>query len=121
MESTTGDVGLARLIAAWIETTAVLVIGVTAVAAIARALFVTATRRGDGFETFKRILARGLLIGLDLLIAGDIITTVTLDPMLESVLALGLLVVIRTFLSWTLVLEAEGRWPWHRRRRDAER
>jgi uncharacterized membrane protein len=55
-----------------------------------------------------------VLLGLDLLIAADIIRTVTLDPTLENVAALGLLVVVRTFLSWALVLEAEGRWPWQR-------
>ncbi|MEA1902243.1 MAG: DUF1622 domain-containing protein [Actinomycetota bacterium] len=66
------------------------------------------------FGTFKRCMARGLLIGLDLLIAADIIKTVTLEATLENVGVLGLLVLIRTFLSWSLVLEVEGRWPWQR-------
>ena len=57
-------------------------------------------------------MARGLLVGLDLLIAADITKTVTLEPTLENIEALGLLVVIRTFLSWSLILESEGRWPW---------
>ena len=65
-----------------------------------------------GQEEFKKEISRGLLIGLDLLIAADIIRTVTLEPTLENVAALGLLVVVRTFLAWTLQLEAEGRWPW---------
>ncbi len=56
-------------------------------------------------------MARGLLVGLDLLIAAEIIKTVTLEPTLENIAALGLLVVIRTFLSWSLILESEGRWP----------
>jgi uncharacterized membrane protein len=71
--------------------------------------------RSDGnaaFRTFKRYIARGLLIGLDLLIAADIINTVILEATLENVLILGLLVLIRTFLSWSLELEIEGRWPW---------
>lgn len=51
-------------------------------------------------------------LGLDLLIAADIIRTVTLEPTLENVSALGVLVVVRTFLSWSLVVELEGRWPW---------
>lgn len=67
-----------------------------------------------GFKRFKRYIARGLLIGLDLLIAADVIKTVTLDETLESALVLGLLVVIRIFLSWTLVLQVERRWPWQR-------
>jgi uncharacterized membrane protein len=55
-----------------------------------------------------------LLIGLDLLIAADIINTVVLEATLENVVVLGLLVLIRTFLSWSLVLELDGRWPWQR-------
>ena len=57
-------------------------------------------------------MARGLMMGLDLLIAADIIKTVTLDPTLENVLVLAILVLVRTFLSWSLVVETEGRWPW---------
>ncbi len=64
------------------------------------------------YDVFKQSFARGVLLGLDLLIAADIIRTVTLDQTLENVAALGLLVIVRTFLSWSLVLEAEGRWPW---------
>jgi uncharacterized membrane protein len=71
--------------------------------------------RSDGnaaFRTFKRYIARGLLIGLDLLIAADIINTVVLEATLENVVVLGLLVLIRTFLNWSLVLELDSRWPW---------
>jgi len=64
------------------------------------------------YDVFKQSFSRGVLLGLDLLIAADIIRTVILDQTLENVAALGLLVIVRTFLSWSLVLEAEGRWPW---------
>ncbi len=57
-------------------------------------------------------MGRGLLVGLDLLIAGDIIKTVTVEPTIDNAVVLGLLVVIRTFLSWSIVLEIEGHWPW---------
>lgn len=114
MDIASGDLELAQVIANWIETFAVVIIGVAAIGAFVRGVVQGMVRRGDAFDTFKRTLARGLLIGLDLLIAGDIITTVTVDQTLENVLALGLLVVIRTFLSWTLLLDMEGRWPWHR-------
>jgi uncharacterized membrane protein len=60
-------------------------------------------------------MARGLLVGLDLLIAADIIKTVTLEATLENATVLAILVLLRTFLSWTLVLEVEERWPWQRR------
>jgi uncharacterized membrane protein len=50
---------------------------------------------------------------LELLVAADIIRTVALEPTMTNVLMLGILVIIRTFLSWSLVLEIEGRWPWN--------
>ena len=74
------------------------------------------TARTEGadaaIEEIKHQTGRGLLLGLDLLIAADIIRTVTLEPTLENVTALGILVVVRTFLTWSLVVELEGRWPW---------
>jgi uncharacterized membrane protein len=57
-------------------------------------------------------MGRGLLVGLDILIAADIIATVTLEATVENIAALGLLVAIRTFLSWAIFLEIEERWPW---------
>jgi uncharacterized membrane protein len=57
-------------------------------------------------------IGRYLLLGLEILVAADIIKTVALEPNFSSVGVLGLLVIIRTMLSWTLVLEIEGRWPW---------
>jgi uncharacterized membrane protein len=53
-----------------------------------------------------------LLLGLEFLVAADIIRTVALEPTMSNVLMLGLLVVVRTFLSWALVVEMDGRWPW---------
>ena len=55
-----------------------------------------------------------ILLGLEFLIAGDIIRTVVVAPTLENVLILALIVIIRTFLSMALQLEVEGRWPWRR-------
>jgi len=113
---TVGDFEIARIVAEWIEILAVIVIGVAVVASMLSGLIVRL--RSDGtaaFKTFKRYIARGLLIGLDLLIAADIIKTVTLEATLENVVILGLLVLIRTFLSWTLELEIDGRWPWQPR------
>ncbi len=106
----------ARAVADSIEALAIAVIAIGVVVSIVAGL--SSWFRADsstGFETFKRYIARGLLIGLDLLIAADVIKTVTLNETLESALVLGLLVVIRTFLSWTLVLEVERQWPWQRR------
>lgn len=52
------------------------------------------------------------MLGLEILVAADIVRTVALEATLESVIILGLLVLIRTFLSWALVVEIEGHWPW---------
>lgn len=59
-------------------------------------------------------VAHSILMGLELLVASDIIATITIRPEIRSVAALGLIVLIRTFLSFSLELEASGRWPWER-------
>ena len=70
----------------------------------------------DRYQRLKFTLGRALLLGLEILVAADIVRTVALEATLESVVVLGLLVLIRTFLSWALVVEIEGHWPWHARR-----
>jgi len=112
-EPALGDWKIARDFSEWIEIIAVVVISLAVVIAIVSAIWVTIrTSAAAGLGVFKREIARGLLIGLDLLIAADIIRTVTLEPTSENVAALGLLVVVRTFLTWTLQLEVQGHWPW---------
>jgi len=69
----------------------------------------------DYFLEYKHSLGRALLLGLEILVAADIVRTVALEATLPSVLVLGLLVLIRTFLSWSLVVEIDGRWPWQPR------
>ena len=64
------------------------------------------------YQELKLHLGRSLLLGLEILVAADIVRTVALEASLESVAILGLLVLIRTFLSWALVVEIDGRWPW---------
>ncbi len=62
--------------------------------------------------TYRRQLGRSIILGLEFLIAGDIVRTVVVADTLENVAILGLIIVIRSFLSVTLHLEVEGRWPW---------
>jgi uncharacterized membrane protein len=107
----------------WIETAA-LTIEILAVVIIVVAIFYSMGRysyqaifhpaRGleDRYGQLKASLGRSLLLGLEILVAADIVRTVALEATLQSVLVLGLLVLIRTFLSWALVVEIEGRWPW---------
>jgi uncharacterized membrane protein len=66
----------------------------------------------ERFTRYKHTLGRALLLGLEILVAADVVRTVALEATLESVAVLGLLVVIRTFLGWSLVVEIEGHWPW---------
>lgn len=76
---------------------------------------------GEGrYRALKIQLGRGLLLGLEILVAADVVRTVALEATLESVAILGLLVVIRTFLSWALIVELEGRWPWQPERSPAD-
>src|SRR5688500_9793166 len=89
---------------------AVLVIGIL----IASARFVVKMTAEKAYERYRHDLGKALLLGLELLVAGDIIRTVTSKPDLNSALVLLLIVVIRIFLSWSIQLEVEGRWPWQR-------
>ncbi len=64
------------------------------------------------YESYRRHLSRGILLGLEFLVAADIIDTVVIEPSFRSVGVLGVIVAIRTFLSYTLEVEITGRWPW---------
>jgi len=69
-------------------------------------------RIDDPFSAYRQSLGRSILIGLEFLIAGDIIRTVAVSPTFYNLGTLAILVVIRSFLSWGLSMEIEGRWPW---------
>lgn len=69
---------------------------------------------GSSYRTFRHDLGKAILLGLEFLVAGDIIQTISVDFTMENMLTLGLIVIIRTFLSLSLQVELEGRWPWQR-------
>jgi uncharacterized membrane protein len=69
---------------------------------------------GNYYALYRQDVGRAILLGLEFLIAGDIIRTVVVAPTIQNVLALGLIVLIRTFLSLSLQLEIEGKLPWRR-------
>lgn len=71
------------------------------------------SRDAASYSQFRQDLGRGILLGLELLVAADIIRTVAVAPTLEGVLVLGLIVLIRTFLSMAMEVELTGRLPWH--------
>lgn len=82
---------------------------------IAAARFIlSGTQAADPYRVLRQDLGRGILLGLELLVAADIIRTVAVDPNLQNVMVLGLIVLIRTFLSMALQVELEGRFPWQR-------
>ena len=71
-----------------------------------------ANTESNPYRRLKINIGLSLLLGLEVFVAADIIRTVAVDLTFESLGVLGLLVVIRTFVSWTLILEIEGHWPW---------
>lgn len=81
---------------------------------VATGRYIIALRRkaDDAYQFYRVGLGRALLIGLEVLVAADVIRTVAIDPTFTNVGVLGLIVLIRTFLGWALTLELDGRWPW---------
>jgi len=75
---------------------------------------VASRRAGDAYGLLRRNLGRVILLGLEILIIADIVRTVIVDPSLESVMVLGLIVLIRIVLSFSLEVEIDGTWPWSR-------
>lgn len=82
----------------------------------ATVLYLVALRAGgsaaNAYRVYRQRVGRGILLGLELLVAADIIRTVAVAPSFQSVGVLAMIVAIRTFLSFTLEVELEGRWPW---------
>lgn len=73
---------------------------------------------GVAYSMYRRQLGRSIILGLEFLIAGDIIRTVVVADTLTNVTILGLIILIRTFLSFSLFLEVEGHWPWNKPEHD---
>jgi uncharacterized membrane protein len=71
-------------------------------------------RQVGAYESYRRLLGRSILLGLEFLVAADIIRTVAVTPTFRSVGVLAVIVIIRTFLSFSLELEITGRWPWQK-------
>jgi uncharacterized membrane protein len=95
---------------------AVLVIG--SIIAFVRSI-ASFIRFRDGPVAYRHLrlyMGRSIIVGLELLIAADIIRSVAIDPTFTSVGVLGLIVLVRTFLSWSLEVEINGEWPWQRYR-----
>jgi uncharacterized membrane protein len=69
---------------------------------------------GRSYSLMRQAFGGSILLGLEILVAGDLIRTVAVAPTLDNVIVLGIIVLIRTFLSFSLEIEIEGTWPWRR-------
>ncbi|MGB8987807.1 MAG: DUF1622 domain-containing protein [Candidatus Sulfotelmatobacter sp.] len=95
-----------------IQALAVIIIVVSIIYGSLRFLVQLSRQVVDPYRSYKRLLGRSLLLSLEFLVAADVIRTVLLDLTAKGMEILGALVVVRTFLSWSLVLEIDGHWPW---------
>jgi uncharacterized membrane protein len=107
---------LIEIVAQGIEAFAVIVIVIGISNGIIRYFLNQWKQIADSYKRFKDSLGKTLLLGLELLVAADIIRTVALSSTMLNVVMLAILVIIRTFLSWSLVVEMEGSWPWQARK-----
>ena len=105
---------LMEIIGTAVDGVGVCIVAVGALVATARLLVHRAHNAGNYYSSYRQDIGRAILLGLEFLIAGDIIRTVVVAPTIQNVLVLGLIVLIRTFLSLSLQLEIEGRLPWRR-------
>ncbi len=111
-----GAYAVAELLARLIEIAGVgvIVLGVALALGVFLVRLVAAGPLSPAYKELRSNLGRGILLGLELLVGADIISTITAPITFESVGLLAAIVVIRTFLSFSLETEIEGRWPWRR-------
>ncbi len=79
------------------------------------------TGRSDAYRELRQRMGQAILLGLEILIIGDIVRTIIVDPTIDSVTVLGLVVLIRIVLSFSLEVEIDGAWPWNVRRLELTR
>jgi len=111
LETTTGH--LIRIVGNGIELFGVLVVVVGIAWSTAR--YLRRPSAEHAYDIYKIRIGRSLLLGLEVLVAADIVKTIALELNFQSLALLAGLVLVRTFLSWSLVLEIEGQWPWQRK------
>jgi uncharacterized membrane protein len=100
-----------------VEVVGVLVIVCAILLALLRVLKDLAGRsRPLQMHHYQIMIGKGLQLGLEFMVAADIMRTVAVKPTMQDVAILGALVVVRTFLSWAVVIEGEGRWTWQPRK-----
>ncbi|MGF1634701.1 MAG: DUF1622 domain-containing protein [Phycisphaerae bacterium] len=99
-------------VALGIEAVGIAIIAVGGVCALIVFARDTWTKQASPYHQLRETLGRSILLGLEFLVAADIVGTVIIDPTLYNAGVLAVIVAIRTFLSWSLEVELNGRWPW---------
>ena len=110
---------IAESIGLAIDAIGVLVIVIGLVISLGRFLHRAVSNGEQAYRWLRQDVGRSILLGLEFLVAGDIIRTVAVSPTLENLYVLALIVLIRTVLSMTLQVEVDGRWPWQQARANA--
>ena len=115
---TSGDSSFETVTSEWIHLVGVGIeifgIFIIVVGIIWSSRYIYGRRIVSRYDSYKISIGKSLLLGLEVLVAADIVKTIAIEVTFASLELLAGLVLIRTFLSWTLVLEIEGRWPWQR-------
>lgn len=102
-------------IARIIEVAGVLTILIGTILSVGKFIFSRQKENKRSYKLLRQELGKGILLGLEILVAADIIATVVTEPTMDKVLTLGVIVIIRTFLSLSIELEIEGKFPWQRK------
>jgi uncharacterized membrane protein len=101
-------------VAKGIEITGIITIIIGIILAMGKFIFALQGTTPRSYKILRQELGKGILLGLEILVAGDIIGTVVTEPTMDRVLSLGVIVLIRTFLSLSLEVEIEGKFPWQK-------
>ena len=107
-----GVIAVIEYVARALEIIGVAVIALAFAHAMIRGALHFGQKRDDAYERLKVYLGKALLLGLEFLVAADIIRTVIIEPTTGGILSLGLLVIVRIVLGWSIAVEIEGCWPW---------
>ncbi|WP_452230131.1 MULTISPECIES: DUF1622 domain-containing protein [unclassified Lacinutrix] len=102
-------------VATIMEAIGVLTIFFGSIFAIGKFIFLIKSKKAVSYIALRQSVGKSILLGLEILIAADIMATVVTEPSLKSVSILGLIVLIRTFLSLSLQVELEGKFPWQKK------
>jgi uncharacterized membrane protein len=101
-----------ELIVRGLEIVGVAVIGIAFPYATILCLVQIRQQRPDAYQRLRVFIGKALQLGLEFLVAADIVRTLTIEPTREGIVSLGLFIVVRTFLSWSITVEIKGCWPW---------